>query len=315
MAEYTRLSDDDLNQILNNYDMGDLIRISVLKGGQANSSFTVETDKGKYILTICDEKNTREIHTLTGILSYLESKSFPASRLIRTEKGSGYIMLSDKPVYVKQYLDGEMVKELDSNMLKQVGQAMAKLHDTPVIKQMSDSFPFGLDAFEQTLESGFQHPYLLWLKEKKQFLEISINYSVKRGFINGDIFRDNLLFSNGNLVAVLDFEDACRYYPLFDIGMCIIGCCSKNGIIDYNKISELIQGYQSCTALNNQERKQLKNFIEYAAVAASFWRFRQYNIKNPDEKKKDSYLELSSLADQIHEMSISSFIELTFKYD
>jgi homoserine kinase type II len=99
-------------------------------------------------------------------------------------------------------------------------------------------------------------------------------------------------------VAILDFEEACYYYRLFDLGMCAVGCCSKNGKFDLAKIKALMTGYTSRQPLMPEELRQLSIFVEYAAVAASLWRFRQYNINYPDSGKADSYLELSSLADQ-----------------
>ncbi len=316
MADFTNLSSKDLDDILKQYDIGDLARFSSMKGGQANSSYILETNQGQFILSVCDEKNSAEINTLTTVLEYLKSKGYPTSRIIQTGNKTGYITWSNKPVYMKRFLDGDVIKELNSHMLFQVGQAMAKLHEIPPLEIMPDKFPYGIAAFEQILDSEIQHSYLPWLKEKKKFLKASIDSSnetpLKKGFIHGDIFWDNLLFSNGDLIAVLDFEEACQYYQLFDIGMCTVGCCSQNGNFEINKISNLIQGYQSRIKLTTQEQKQLKVFIEYAAVAGSFWRFRQYNIKNPDEKNKDSYLELSGLADQIHGMSESDFIKSIF---
>ncbi len=312
MADYTRLSDDDFKCILKEYNIGDLINVSPMKGGQANSSYILETIKGKFILSVCDEKNSEEINSLALVLKYLESTDFPTSRLVQTAGNLDFIIWSDKPVYMKRYLDGDVVKELSSTMLIQVGKAIAKLHVMESLNTMPLQFPYGLASFDQVLEDRMSHSYISWLKEKKVFLDNSLDPSMNKGFIHGDIFWDNLLFSNKDLIAVLDFEEACQYYYLFDIGMCAVGCCSQNGKFDIAKISDLVQGYQSCLKLNLLEQKQLKVFIEYAAVAGSFWRFRQYNINNPDEKLKDSYLELSGLADQIHGISDQEFLNVIF---
>ncbi len=312
MANYTRLSDKDIDLILENYTIGKRLDSSTMTGGQANSSYIIKTVQGNFILSVCDEKNSQEINTLAMVLKYLESLDYPTSRLVQTLGKSDFMVWSDKPVYIKRYLDGDVVKELSSTMLIQVGEAIAKLHETTPLNTMPLQFPYGLASFDQVLEARISHSYIHWLKEKKEFLDNSLDSSMNKGFIHGDIFWDNLLFSNGNLIAVLDFEEACQYYYLFDIGMCAVGCCSQNGIFDLAKISDLVRGYQSRLKLNLQEQKQLKIFIEYAAVAGSFWRFRQYYINYPDEKQKNSYLELSNLADQIHEISESEFIKLVF---
>ncbi len=313
MAVYTRLSDKDIDLILEQYSIGKRIDSSSITGGQANSSYKIKTVQGFFILSVCDEKNSAEINSLVTVLKYLESKDFPTNRLVQTTGDLDFITWADKPVYIKRYLSGEVVRHLSSTMLIQVGKAMAKLHMMPPLNTLPLQFPYGLASFNQVLEAKVSHSYVSWLKEKEGFFDKVLDLSMEKGFIHGDIFWDNLLFSNETLIAVLDFEEACQYHYLFDIGMCAVGCCSKNSKFDMAKISDLVRGYQSYLKFNLQEQKQLKIYIEYAAVAGSFWRFRQYNINNPEEKLKDSYLELSTLADQIHGMCESEFIKSVFK--
>jgi len=173
---------------------------------------------------------------------------------------------------------------------------------------MRKKFPYGLEFFDTLFESGLHHPYMDWLKQKQAFLEHSIDREMDKGFIHGDLFWDNLLFSGDRLVAVLDFEEVCHYYKLFDIGMCAVGCCAKEGSFDMKKTAALLKGYQLHSRLSHDEKKQLKIFMEYAAVATASWRFHQYNIKYPDHDLAQSYRELSSLADHIHGMGDIEFM-------
>lgn len=310
MAEYTKLTNDDVKVLLDAYDLGELASISPMQGGQANSSFKITTSDGRFILSVCDEKNTREVDCLTQILMHLENHNFPTSRPVRTRKGSFIISQGDKPAYIKKYMDGEVIKALSTAMLIQVGETMAALHALPLLEIMPESFPYGMDSFDEIFEINMEHPYIDWLKRKKNFLKQSIDPGMARGFIHGDIFWDNLLFSNERLIAVLDFEEACHYYKLYDIAMCAVGCCGKGGRFDMEKVVSLLKGYQQHVLFTLQEKKQLKVFMEYAAVAGSFWRFRQYNIKYPSNAMSESYRELSSLADHIHEMTEDEFMGL-----
>lgn len=309
MADYTQLTREVLEQLLDAYDLGELESMAPLDGGQANSSIKIKTRTGVFTLSVCDEKIQSQVHCLTRVLAYLETHGFPTPRLVRTRDGGSFIEYGGKPVYIKEFIPGQVCPFLAPDMIFQVGQAMARLHALAPPPGLPQNFPYGLNAFDEILDAKISHPYQNWLQEKKTFLANTLDPAMARGFVHGDIFWDNLIFSDQILTALLDFEEACVYYKLFDLGMAAVGCCSTNGVFDLDQVKQLATGYQSLSPLTEAEKKQYKIFMEYAAVAASFWRFRQYNLRYPSPYKKNNHLELSSLADQVHAMDEDLFLE------
>ena len=309
MAKYSKLTDEELNLLLEQYDLGLALQISPIEGGQANSSLKVSTAKGDFTLSICDEKNGEEIQILTTILGNLEEQNFPTTRLVKTKTGGSFVFHNSKPVYIKKFLQGNTIQELTPKMIRQVGHSMTYLHSLEPLASLRSSFPYGIEAFESLLNKSINHQYLDWLAEKKSYLELAIDPDMPKGFIHGDIFWDNLLFEEGSLVAILDFEEACHFYKLFDIGMTSVGCCSNKGCFNLSLIKDLVDSYAAISPFTSSEKSQINIFIEYAAVASSFWRFRQYNIKHPNPEKADSYKELSSLADQVHTLGSTSLLD------
>ena len=309
MAKYSKLTDKELDLLLEQYDLGLVSQVSPIEGGQANSSLKVSTVKGDFTLSICDEKNGEEIQNLTAILENLEEQKFPTTRLVKTKAGGRFVFHNSKPVYIKKFLQGNTVEELTPHMIRQVGSSMAHLHSLEPPLSLRTSFPYGIEAFEDLLGESINHQYLDWLKEKKSYLELAIDPDMPKGFIHGDIFWDNLLFEDSSLVAVLDFEEACHFYKLFDIGMASVGCCATNGRFNLSLIKELLASYAAISPFTASEKSQLNIFVEYGAVATSFWRFRQYNVKHPTPEKADSYKELSALADQIHTLGSTSLLD------
>ncbi|MBU0972795.1 MAG: homoserine kinase [Proteobacteria bacterium] len=306
MADYTHLTPEIIKELIREYDLGELVSMAPLDGGQANSSVKINTRAGAFTLSVCDEKNQEDIRNLTRVLTHLEAHKFPCTRLVTTRDATPFIHYDGKPVYVKAFIEGEVCPNLSPKMLVQVGTAMAKLHGLDPVPGMAGHFPYGLQSFDEIFDTS--HPYVDWLRGKKKFLETAIDPAMKKGVIHGDIFWDNLVFSHGRLTAVLDFEEACTYYTLFDMGMAAVGCCAPRGSLSMDRIKQLITGYQQVCPLTKPEKKQLKIFVEYAAVSASFWRFRQYNLRYFSSAKKDNYRELSILADQVHAMDAGCFL-------
>jgi len=124
------------------------------------------------------------------------------------------------------------------------------------------------------------------------------------GLVHGDIFFDNILFEGNDLTGIIDFEEACNYYKVFDLGMCIVGTCVENGSVSLDKAKSLLAGYESIRKLEDTERKVLPLFSEYGAIATSFWRFRHHFITNP-HSQRDNYLEMVAVANDIHQKSSS----------
>jgi len=315
MAEYTRLTPDTLASLLSSYDLGEVTGMEPLAGGLANSSIKISTGSGIYTLTVCDEKNEQEIDCLTRVSAYLVRNGIPTPKVIPARSGRAFLMHDNRPVYVKVFLPGQVRADLSFSKLFQVGEVLADLHRLSPPPDVPQAFPYGMKAFSQIFEMRLNHPYVDWLRQKTGFLQSALDPAMEKGLIHGDLFWDNLVFDDDILVAVLDFEEACHYYKLFDIGMCAIGCCAREARLSMARIASLVQGYQQRCPLTHTEKKQLKVFIEYAGVAASFWRFRQYHVRRPDPTRQDSHLELSCLADQVHAMDAREFFDRVFDPD
>ena len=75
----------------------------------------------------------------------------------------------------------------------------------------------------------------------------------------------------------------------------------------------LVEGYQSRRRLEENERRLLQLHVEYGAAATSFWRYRQYNVRNPDPQMKDHYLGMVEISRQVNSIDNQKFIESVFR--
>lgn len=308
MATYTKFTKELVTRILRDYDLGPLLNFSIMDGGSANSSCILSTENGRYVLTVCDEKNAAELQQLTDILRFLKRNSFKTSPLIPTRTDAGYCLLDGKPVYIKGYIEGEMGGQPTPEKTAQVGEALARLHRLDAPKTIPAFFSYGIESFAKTIELGNQ--YGQWLEAKRQLILPYLTKDLPQGLVHGDLFWDNLLFEDESLAGVLDFEEVCHSYLLFDLGMSAAGCCSKDGRLLLELTAGLIYGYQKLRKLTKKERRALRIFIIYAATCTSFWRYRQFNIIRPTPLKKDHYLEMSHLADSLEGKDDSIFDDL-----
>ena len=310
MALYARLDRSAVKGLTRRFGIGDITAFSVMDGGSENTNYCLETNSGKYVLTLCDQKSLKHTTNLASLLVYLTDHGIRTSRVVVPPKGSIVILHDQKPVMLKHYVDGNITANLTGNLLVQLGQEMARLHEIPAPSYLPNSFPYGRSYFPEVIDSNLDHAYIDWLSEKNSYLQKRIPQNLPMTFIHGDIFFDNLIVQGDQLMAIIDFEEACHYYRSFDLGMVIVGTCRDRQGISFEKARRFIRGYQNDMTLKSVERECLKAFAVYAAVATSFWRFRQYHLRRPEPRLYDKHVEMQTLADTIFKYPESSFTEL-----
>ena len=77
MAVYTKLDKEKIGFILSNYNLGNLKKFEGIKEGIENTNYSIETDKGKYILTIYEKRvNAHDLPFFSELMLGLSNKNF-----------------------------------------------------------------------------------------------------------------------------------------------------------------------------------------------------------------------------------------------
>ena len=310
MALYAQLDRSAVEGLTRRFGISDITAFSLMDGGSENTSYCVESSSGRYVLTLWDQKSLKHATDLANLLAYLTGQGIRTSRVVVPPKEPIVVLHDEKPVMMKRYVDGDVTANLSGNLLVELGEEMARLHEISAPSYLPKSFPYGRRYFSEVINSNLGHAYIDWLSEKNSYLKKRIPQHLPRSLIHGDVFFDNMIVQGDQLMAIIDFEEACHYYRSFDLGMVIVGACRDRQGISFEKAGRFIRGYQQETTLQSIERESLKTFAVYAAVATSFWRFRQYHLLRPEPHLYDKHVEMQTLADTISDYPDSRFTEL-----
>ncbi len=310
MAIYARLDMAEIQSLVHRFGVEDVTGFSAMHGGSENTNYCIETISGKYVLTLFDQKSLEQATRLASLLVHLTDHRIRSSRIVVPPEEPIVQLHDQKPVMLKHHVDGGISDNLTGKLLHQLGEEMARLHEIPVPSYLPDSFPYGRSFFPEVIDSSLDHAFIGWLSEKHRYLQKRIPQNLPMTLIHGDIFFDNLIVQGDRLMAIIDFEEACHYYRSFDLGMAIVGTCRDRHGLCFEKVSAFLRGYQDNASLKPVERAALQVFSVYAAVATSFWRFRQYHVLRPEPELYDKHIEMQTLADTISEYPGSSFVEL-----
>lgn len=323
MAIYTQLNQQDIQSLADNYDLK-IVEFSPLDGGNGNSSYILKTQQASYVLTVCDDKEFDEVFKMGQLLLLLEAHNVPCNRLISPVNSEILTTFATadgvKPVMLKDYIEGQVVEQLDETMLSQVGRQAARLNQIPSPDYLPTNHPYGRQLFPRVVGLNIDAKYESWLAEEIDYLDQHIAANLPRGLIHGDLFYDNLLFDPlsgmpGGFKAIIDFEEACHYHLIFELGMGILGACVNDITVDLDKARALVDGYQQVRPLAQIEKESLQLFVRYAAVATSYWRFNKYNIEEPSEDRAGHHWQMVQIAKEVAEISTTRFFDAIFSAD
>lgn len=257
MATHTQLKQSDIRKIAENYGLT-VADFESINGGNGNSSYLLTTPQGKYVLTVCDDKTLDEVVIMGKLLLLLKEYNFPCTRVVPAVNRDIITMYENKPVMLKVYIEGQVVESLDQGMLSQVGVATARLNQIPSPDYLPDEHPYGLQLFPRVFSLNIDEKYQSWLAKQFDDLVQNIPLNLPRGLIHGDLFYDNLIFEQGKFNAMIDFEETCHYYKVFDLGMAIVGSCVDGSTVNLDKARALVNGYQQVRQLEQIEKERYK---------------------------------------------------------
>lgn len=305
MASYSNLSANQINEIFAEYDLPAVEAVKPLSGGLENTSFLVATHSERYVLTVLERKSLREAQHLAALLDYLADYDFYTSRVCRTSSGDLISDRFEKPVLVKEYIPGIITAHLNDEAMATIGRQMAQLHQVSPPSYLPRRYSYGQQAFIE-LDHLSSEPFVAWLREKHAFIVPHLSDDLPRAFIHGDVFYDNVILSEAG-VAITDFEEACFYYSIFDLAMAVVGLCAPEGNLLLPKVKALVSGYEAIQSLKLAEKECMRAFVVYAATAATFWRYRQYHVTNPDPTMQQHHLAMKRIADQAFGLTDQEF--------
>jgi homoserine kinase type II len=283
--------------------LGSINNITGLPLGFSNINFRTDTDQGTYLARLCRTQPVARIQDEIHFLSSIRSSGFPASYPIERADGNSITHVEDEMVMIYQFIEGEEPAVTPENA-RQVGEAIGLLStlDVPAgyssrsLSDLEEAKEFLLTQSDKLQKyPEFQAQFQQETREIESFLQIEL----PRGFVHADAFPDNTIFRDGKLVALIDFEDSCVDALLFDVGMTLLGFGYHDGHPDPDRISALLEGYQSRRTLTPLEMESLPMMVRWCAHGMTFWHLQKY-IQNPTDRQQRRISELQLMIQRLH---------------
>lgn len=280
MSVYTSLSSEQIEQLLLTFDLGLLQSFQGIASGMENTNYFVNTSAQPLVLTLFEHHPAAEVEQFVAFARHLgNSSSVPVPAPVADRHGRWLHEVAGKPAILCPRLPGRHIDVPGPVHCQQIGAALAQLHLAGASLDLERPNERGL-AWWQTMPAQVASQID---DERMQVLQQEIAHQLAiqpdwqqlpRGWIHGDMFHDNALFSGSEqqpqLGAILDLYNACQDVWIYDLAIVANDwCCKSDGSWKEAELLALLVGYQSVRPLTTAEQHYWPDALRAAALR--FW--------------------------------------------
>jgi len=304
VGEFTRLGDAELGALAAAFSLGAVRAWRPIAAGTINSNFAVDTDRGAWFVRVNEGKSEADVAWEAQLVAALAAGGVVTPPPVAARDGRPYARLGGtaKWVSVFPWRPGRHLgaDEITPEVAGEFGAALARLHaiglDLPAAWRRRSIYDHDhLVARFTGFAGGFAgstDPELaraiavLGEELAAAAAARAVRERAGHGIIHGDLFRDNVLWDAGRLVAILDFEQASGGSFAYDLAVCINDWC-WTGVVRLDLAAALLAGYERVRSLTPGDREALVIEVRAAAARFTITRITDVYLAKVDNPDKD----------------------------
>ena len=277
MAIYTKLTKENIEEILSNYSIGKLNSYQGIDEGIENTNYFLLVNNEKYILTIYEKRvKAEDLPFFSKLMTDLNEAKFKCPIPIINNKKKIISDYKDKKMMITTFLEGKAKKSLTPQNCKLVGTEVAKMHEITRKFNIERKNEISINSWRKLFNSMKSECSKIH-RDLPNLIETNLHDVEKNwpenlpfGIIHADLFNDNIFFQSEKFGGFIDFYFSCSDYYAFEIAICFNALCFdglKNNLsFNVTKAKNFIDGYSSVRKLTENEKINIKTLSQGAAL-------------------------------------------------
>ncbi len=275
MAVYTDISDQELESLLADYDLGEAISFKGVAEGVENSNFLLETGTGRYFLTVYERRvRAEDLPFFLGLMRWLADHGYPCARPVTDRAGAELKQVRGKPCAIVEFLPGLSVRRPGVAHCRAAGEGLARLHVAAAGFPLSRPNDLGAAAWSPyfaplaAAADGLKPGLAAVIAADLAHLAAAWPQGLPGGVIHADYFPDNVFFHHGaEFAGAIDFYFACDDALAYDIAIALNAWCFEpDGSFNITAARAMVAGYEAVRPLSAAERAALPVLAHGAAM-------------------------------------------------
>jgi len=287
MAVYTDVSFEDLEKLLEQYDIGEPLSLKGIAEGIENSNFYLQTDRGAYFLTLYEKRvSAGDLPFFLGLMEHLAERGIHCPLPVKTRDGRSLVNLNRRNAAIVTFLTGIALRRPDAAHCASAAATLAGLHQAGENFTLTRPNALGPQGWRPLAESihgadAIEDGLAALIQASLESLVPAWPDHLPSGVIHADYFPDNVLFVGNQVGGVIDFYFACNDAYVYDLAIMLNSWCFElDGSFNITKGQSVINAYRQQRPLSEDEIHALPVLMRGAALR--FLLTRTYDWLNPD---------------------------------
>lgn len=263
MAVYTQVPAEALAALLARYDVGALVSAKGIAEGVENSNYLVDTDRGRFILTLYEKRvDAADLPFFLALLDHLAARGRPVPRALPDLQGRQIQQVAGRPACLIEFLPGVSVSTPTAVQARAAGEALGAMH--VALRDFGQTRPnsLGLAGWHALAgrcgdQLGAIAPGLgARVAEELAFLDAHWPRDLATATIHADLFPDNVLMLGDRVTGLIDFYFSCTDIRAWDLAVTHSAWCFSADGRGYDAAlgDALVAGYEASHGLTPAER-------------------------------------------------------------
>lgn len=287
---------EKIKQVMCQYNLGNPQEVVSLTQGYANENLKVTTDQCDVLYRICRQQPLPLLDYELRLMEALKQAGIKTAFPLADKHGN-YIQQSEGDYVMLYEFKKGAEPALNAKAAHQMGVEVGKLSQIPFVAALEKKNAVHIDNCQQLIKDFAQSKnpmpeIFAYFTEQTNYLTEQLDATLPKGIVHGDIFPNNTIFKDGDLLAIIDFEEACSDQLMFDVGMTINGFCFVDNELQADLLVAFLEGYNSEREMSQAEWSTLPIYMQWGSHGMLSWHLRNELIHVPNAVQHARVLEL-----------------------
>jgi homoserine kinase type II len=288
MALLTPLALDEARELGRPYGV-ELFTLEPLELGSVNSNFRARTRDGRVLFArLYEEQGPAGAAAEVALLGGLARSGVPVPEALPLE--GPLPAHRGKPFVVFPWIDGQIrcVRGVRAADARAVGRALAEVHRaSDAVGRLGpgrfrpEDMLARLERVDREGSRSSLDADVSRIRSLYARLVAARDASLPSGVVHGDLFRDNVLFGNAGIAALLDFESAFHGPFVYDLLVTIAAWCFRD-TFELDLARAMVAGYESARPLTAPERRAIHVEGALGCLRFAVTRITDFELRTPE---------------------------------
>ena len=297
MAVKTSLSQTDFESILSQYALGVYAHAEPIPQGTVQTNYFLHTSQGKFVFRYYENRSFESVLFESHLLAYLKKHAYPCPKPIRNMRGGVVGVYQNKPFMLIEFLEGQPIEHPQEKHRQQLIQKAAELQNlTRKYRPRYAKYRWNYNveicrmltrAEAEKIHTQDAFDKFGWVEH--QLASLQLPRTLPKGICHCDFHFSNVLFTDDQFVALLDFDDANFTFLVFDL-VSLIAWDHPSEKLDLIQARSVVQEYMKHRRLNALEKRHLFDVLQLSILFDNVWFFARGRADDFYEKRKIDFL-------------------------